>query len=365
MTNELWIALGAAGAAALVVLAATWAGSGRRVRTAREAVAQSSPNASAAAPQTRAEIGYASEATEEAFAQYFKLAFGVVRFDYQILGQHARVLEQVELSLCDAAERQEYFPRKPRLLPRLLQTLNDSDSTRQELVRLILEDPALASATLKRANNAFYRANAQPVESLDRAVVVLGTDGLRSLVSLAILQPVFHLPKGFFDNFAGTAWEQAQRSAASAQAYAATTGEEDPLIAQLLGVLPSLATLVSFRLTLDTYRCGPGVMPRPEVFIQLMRRHRMRLAHEIGKTWQLTDISLAALEQQCHAISPPYMSGLARAMYYGDLAGTACVAAFHGRYSSEQAQALLRAQGLTPALADTVWDAASSADLGS
>lgn len=366
MPIELWIAIGATSIVALAVLTFLAVRTRDDLRPHETTVVLQPAEQPVAEPAAApAEIGYTSEATEEALTQYFKLAFGVVRFDYHILGEHARVLEQVERALDGAAEQQEYFPRRPRLLPKLLQALNDSDSTRQELVRLILEDPTLAGNTLKRANNAFYRVNAQPVESLERAVVVLGTDGLRSLVSLAILQPVFRLPQGFFDNFANVAWEQAQRSAASAQSYAAATGEDDPLIAQLLGVLPSLATLVLFRLTLDKYRAIPSVLPRPEVFIRLIKRHRATLAHTIGATWQLTDISLAALEQQCRSISPPYMSALARAAYYGELAATACVATRHGMYSSERAQALLLAQGLTAELANTVWTAADDAQVAS
>ena len=39
-----------------------------------------------------------------------------------------------------------YFPRRPMLLPKLLQALNDTESTRRTLVNLIVEDPALAGS---------------------------------------------------------------------------------------------------------------------------------------------------------------------------------------------------------------------------
>lgn len=314
-------------------------------------------------PPDTQRIAYWTEATEEVIAKCLKLAFGVARFDYQIFAEHAQVLELVGRALGDAAEQQRYFPRRPRLLPKLLQALNDNEITRRELVNLILEDPVIAGTTLKRANNAFYRVSAQPVESLDRAVVILGTDGLRGLLSTAIMQPVFKLPQGFFDRFADITWEQAQRSAACAQAYAEAASDDDPFVAQLLGVLRSLASLVLFRLTLDKYKTCPNVLPRAEVFIRALQAHRHRLAVDIGKTWQLSDLSIQALEEQCQEASPSDMSSLGKAAYYGELTGALTVATHHSLYSDEGALAILAGQGLTTDLAARLYAAGRSADL--
>ena len=307
-------------------------------------------------------IPFATDATEEATGLVLKLAFGVSRFDYQIFDEHAAVLDMVDQALGGAAETNQYFPRRPLLLPKLLQALNDSDSTRRELVRLLLEDPALAGTTLKRANNAFYRLGPAPVESLDRAVAVLGFEGLRSLLSTAILQPVFRLPKGFFDRFAELCWEQAQRCSVCAQTHAEKTAFDDPFVAQLLGVLRSLATLVLFRVTLDKYHSLPNVMPRAEVFIQVLRKHRGSLAIDIAKTWQLTDVSIKALEEQTRELSPVDMTALGRSIYYGELAGILGVAAHHALYPTEGALAILVDQGLTPELANTLMKVAKAAD---
>jgi HD-like signal output (HDOD) protein len=229
-------------------------------------------------------------------------------------------------------------------------------------VRLILEDPTLAGTTLKRANNAFYRLSPEPVESLDRAVSVLGVDGLRGLLSTAILQPVFRLPKGFFDRFADIVWEQAQRCAVCAQTYAEETGGEDPFVAQLLAVLRELARLVLFRITLDKYRQSPNVLPRPEVFVRVMQKHRGRLAMDIAKTWQLSATSLDALHEQSREVSPSDMSALGRALYYGELAGWLAVANHHAMYSPEGVQALLLEQGLSVPMAQTLLQAAQSVE---
>ena len=71
---------------------------------------------------------WSTHATEAVFDDCFRLAFGVARFDYQIIGEHAAVLERVHASASVAVHQREYFPRRPMLLPRLLQTLNDTES---------------------------------------------------------------------------------------------------------------------------------------------------------------------------------------------------------------------------------------------
>jgi HD-like signal output (HDOD) protein len=364
MPTSITIALLIAVAATVTVAASRWL----RRRSSAGLDASAGPASRAAVAvggsETRPSAAYRSEATDEVARQCLKLAFGITHIGEQIQGEHARVLDLVEKALDDAAEQQQYFPRRPLLLPKLLQALNDTDSTRQELVRLILEDPTLAGTTLKRANNAFYRMSAEPVESLDRAVIVLGTDGLRTLASTAILQPVFKLPKGFFDQFADISWEQAQRSAAGAEAYAEATFDKDPFVAQLLGVLRSLASLVLFRVTLAKYRAlSENLQPRPEVFIRVLQTHRSRLAIEIGKTWQLSEASIEALVEQHRQISPTRMTQLGRALYYGELAGSLATLAHHRLYAADATQELLAQQGLQAGIAPKVLQAAESVDL--
>lgn len=301
---------------------------------------------------------FETESTASAHAECFKLAFGVPTIDYDISGQHAAVLARVNDNAAAAVHQRDYFPRRPLLLPKLMQVLNDDDSSRRELVQLILEDPSLAGSTLQRANSAAYRYSPEPVDSLDRAVVVLGTNGMRSLLATAILQPVFKQPKGYFDNFASVTWEHAQRTAAAAEAYARLTNEADPFIAQLIGLLGPLARIVLFRLTMETYREYPGVQPRAEVFIRAMQMQAPNVAGFIAATWQLSDPSIRALQEQTDKVAPATMSRLGQAIYFGELCGALTLLTKRGTYSEDGAQTLLMEQGLTHATTLEIWHAA-------
>lgn len=307
-------------------------------------------------------IAYATEATDNVAAECFKVAFGVGRIDYQITGEHAEVLTKVGESLRQSMRERDYFPRRPMQLPKLLQAINDADSTRAELVRLILQDPTLAGAALQRANSAFYRVSAAPVENLDRAVFLLGTDGLRGLVATAILQPVFRVPRGYFETFADCTWEQGERTANAAETHARQSGAADPFVTLLLSMLTQLANIVLFRVTMDKYREYPNVLPRAEVFIAAIRAHRARMATLIATTWELADPSMVALREREDRISPERMSAIGRCVYYAELGGSLALLAARKVYSQDGAQAILKQQGLREEEVQTLWQAATARD---
>jgi HD-like signal output (HDOD) protein len=305
---------------------------------------------------------YSTDAIQTAQDECYKLAFGVKSFDYQILGEHAAVLDRIAEGAEQSVHQREYFPRRPMLLPKLLQALNDEESTRRTLVNLIVADPALAGSVLQRANNVFYRTSREPVDSLDRAIQTLGTDGLRGLMSVAIMQPIFRVPRGSFDNFADITWEQAQRCATAAESCASVTRSADPFIAQLLGLLGPLARIVLFRLTMDMYRQHPNVLPRAEVFIRSMQVHAPAVACSLAQSWELSDLATTALREQVDRVPPGQMGPLGRATYFGDLAGMVTLLAARDPQSWERAESLLIEQGLPARTARAVWNAA--AELG-
>ena len=257
-------------------------------------------------------VPFSTGEIDAVYAECYRIAFGLPHLDFATLGQHAQVLDAVNKSLDESVHERDYFPRRPMLLPKLLQTLNDSEASRDELVRVLLEDPTLAGAVLQRSNSAYYRVSPEPIESLDRAVFLLGTDGLRSLTAAAILQPVFRMPRGAFENFPDFTWEQAERTAIAAEVNARLVGDAESIVAQLLGSLGLLANIVLFRLTMDKYRDFPQLSPRAEVIIEAIRTQRACTASLIAQAWKMSDLSITAFTEQQQRMSPTQMSSLGR-----------------------------------------------------
>lgn len=333
----------------------------RRSSPQASKTAQESKKRPVASAKSAPEVPYTTEAIEATTAEVYKLAFGAARLDYQIMGEHAEILRRMEAAIAQSVHQRDYFPRRPMLLPKLMQALNDPEVSRDAVVKLILEDPAIAGGVLQQANSAFYRVSPARVDSIDRAVWLLGTDGLRRLMATAIMQPVFRLPKGYFDSFAPITWEQAQRAAAAAEAYARHVAPCDAFVAQLLAALEPLARIVIFRLGMDKYREIPNVLPRTEVFIRTMQQHGADVALRIANAWEMSDLSISALQEQTQQRSPTHMGELGRALYFARLTSSlALLAARKAQGDDDEYVSVLVTQGLDKAHARMLWIAALS-----
>jgi HD-like signal output (HDOD) protein len=69
----------------------------------------------------------------------------------------------------------------PRVVGEILRMLDDPNSSQAQLARLLAQDPALVAIVLRLANSPAFAAS-RTVDSVDRALMLLGRDHLRRLV---------------------------------------------------------------------------------------------------------------------------------------------------------------------------------------
>jgi HD-like signal output (HDOD) protein len=297
---------------------------------------------------------------EEARHHYYCTAFSVTKFDAPVLEVHHAVIEEVGRSLATIAEQERLLPRRPMLMPQLLRALNDPESTREEMSAIILQDPVLAADVLKIANSPYYRVSREPVDSIDRAIVLLGTEGLKSVVAASILQPVFRQPRGPFDAFATTLWDLAMRTATAVGIYAKQTRLADPLTAQLLGLLSALGPLALFRITAEIYRNHPELQPRAEVFAHLIDTEGDAVSGAIAAHWELPETFVLALSESRGTGALEALSPLGKALEAGRCCAFLSLAPASNKRSIEANKAAM-SMGLQTTAFDAVWRALNAA----
>ncbi len=226
----------------------------------------------------------------------------------------------------DAATQRRYSPRRPNLLPQLMHAINDEDVSRRELAAMIARDPSLVGSLLKMANSSFYRITYQPVETIERAIVILGSDGIRSLIAAALMHPIFQVSgAGGFPRFPEIVWEHALRSAHAAIPHAALVERADPFAAELLSLVSGLAEIVLFRAAMDHWATSSRRgQPDPQVLVALLDSQSAVFAWRIGAGWELSEPMLAALEEQMVLASVP-TTPLGRSLRFGRCAGALAV----------------------------------------
>ena len=78
----------------------------------------------------------------------------------------------------------------PEVAARIIQTINDPNSTAGDLQKIITHDPALVSLILQRVNSSFYGGPTK-IDSVERAVVLMGFGAVNALAVSATLGRVF------------------------------------------------------------------------------------------------------------------------------------------------------------------------------
>jgi HD-like signal output (HDOD) protein len=258
--------------------------------------------------------------------------------------EHVKIVMAVSSSLQNAVVDAQHAPRRPLLLPELVRAVNDSETTRRELAQMIAKDPVLVGSLLKLAGSPLYRRGSQPIESLERALAVLGTNGTRSLVAAALLQPVFRAADGGSARFAEIVWEHTQRSAAAAEMHAAAVESSDPFTAQLGVLVMGLGAIVVYRSVLDQYATR-GLKPEPAAVASLLDEQTPRVARQIAASWELSGRVLEALdEQRAERIAPPG-TALGRSLQFGLLIGALSVLRSHDVIDDDAGLATLAAAG--------------------
>jgi HD-like signal output (HDOD) protein len=293
----------------------------------------------------------------EIFQRLMELSLGVPELG-EPLPEHEQIVATALAAIGNAATQGKYAPRRPNLLPQLMRVINDEESSRRELVALIARDPSLVGSLLNMANSSYYRVSASPVESIERAVVMLGSDGLRSLIATALVQPIFETSMaGAFPRFPQVVWEHALLSAHAAIPHAALVERADQFAAELLCLVTGLAEIVLFRAAMDHYagsaKRKQQHQPAPVVMASLLASQSATFAWHIGAQWELSELMLGALEEQMVASEPT--TALGRSLRFGRCAGALAVLRTNNKIDEATARQSLPEGGMSPAHLQCMW----------
>jgi HD-like signal output (HDOD) protein len=301
---------------------------------------------------------------EQTFHNMYELAFGSLAHDKPPQPELRVVAENADEVFERLATDPKYAMRRPMMLPQLLRAVHDKKSTQHQLAKIFARDPALAGNLLKVANSPVYRVSEDPVESLDRAVAMLGTDGLHSLIATVLVQPVFKLAATDYPRFPEIVWEHTFRSASAAESHASQVENGDPFAAQLLALTMGLGTIVVYRLVVD--RCHlmlEGRKPHPAVIISLIDSQSASVAKRVAASWELSERVLTALEEQrprrkddaAKAQTAEPLSPLGRSLAFGRKLAALAVLHEHGLISEDTVRASMAVEGPLPEQFDSIW----------
>ncbi|PID44619.1 MAG: hypothetical protein CSB48_01300 [Proteobacteria bacterium] len=191
------------------------------------------------------------------------------------------------------------LPSLPGVLIEMLQACQSGNANFQTISTIVSQDVTISARALSLANSSFY-FRGQKITSLERALLVLGTETMKTIVITASIQQFFSSFNSRHNSYLKSMWQQSLTCAMLSRSLAEMTGYPQPEEAYLTGLLHNIGELI-----LDTNY--------PDDFLAVLdnlkttQRNQVELENELFLTnhcdigawlvdkWQLNEFSSDAI----------------------------------------------------------------------
>lgn len=134
----------------------------------------------------------------------------------------------------------------PEITVKIIELVENPNSTAQDLHLIISNDPALSARVLKVVNSAFYALPGQ-VGSINRAIVLLGLNAVKNIAIAASLAKLFRGGRLCPSFSARDLWQHSIAVAAATKLLAERTGMATPEEAFLSGLMHDIGIMVEMQ----------------------------------------------------------------------------------------------------------------------
>lgn len=221
----------------------------------------------------------------------------------------ARALEAVNAIARSQHAGADLMRRMPGVVPQLLHSLRSETFSGADIARKISSDVVMVAEVIRLANSSAL-ASGQPVASVQNAVLVIGQEGLRQLVTSVAFRPIIDFNAGpHTRRIAPRIWDHAERCAHTCRKLAPESGVE-PLDAFLAGLVLNAGLMVSLgimdRHSKDGERLGSAAFTARLVTVARL------VSSGIAREWRFPDAVCQALGEQVAVRRGAAMSPMGR-----------------------------------------------------
>jgi HD-like signal output (HDOD) protein len=233
-------------------------------------------------------------------------------------GPQKSVVNAVRESLSRKEYRQTAVPRLPAVIPKLMRSLRDPDSSVKDYVAIINKDPVMSAAVLKLANSVYFNATGGYIGDIERAIVKLGIDGLRSVLSAAVMQPIIQRESPYFSQTGQRLWTHSLNTAVACEIIGHSRRMER-FKAYLLGLVHDVGKITLFSELCKQYKLNGDPAPGPQAFVPPLKSYSAPLTCIIAKDWQLPEEICTALQEQIDIKPGENVSALGQLLYQANI----------------------------------------------
>jgi HD-like signal output (HDOD) protein len=205
--------------------------------------------------------------------------------------------------------------RMPGLIPQLLQSLRSDNFSGAQLSRTISSDLVLVAAVIRLANTS-YIGSGTNITSVEHAVMLIGQEGLRHLITSVAFRPIIDMNSGHYTrSLAPRIWDQSERCAVANRMLAEELGI-DPFEAFLAGLVQYVGLIVTLRIMDQMDKDGTHL--GSEMFCASLLRDARTLSCSIGREWNFPDAVVTAITEQAGARKGVQISPMGKLLSQSD-----------------------------------------------
>ncbi len=179
----------------------------------------------------------------------------------------------------------------PLVYSQIVDLLSDSDASTYRIASVLDKDPGLTIRLLRMVNSPYYALTGK-IESVSRAVSLLGTDELKNLaLGISVVDQFRTIPAGVLDP--EQFWRHSIRCGLFARALAEAAGEKDPQLYFTGGLLHDLGRLVMVERMPEHYLAAVSMARRQSLPMFRAEQDVLKVDHALvgrflAERWRLS-----------------------------------------------------------------------------
>jgi len=212
----------------------------------------------------------------------------------------------------------------PHIVTRLVQLVNDEESTLQDFEEVIRLDPALVARLLTLVNSSYFGLT-RKVDSISRAVALLGMKNLHNIAVTDAIQGMLRSHSGSTEFSPQRLWLHSAASGICCKMIAERIFTINGDDAYLCGILHDIGLIVAMEAELETFlqlieQLTPGGPSIVELEHQLFHTDHCEVGYILAKDWRIPDPIAEAIRDHHQddngAIAPHSPTGILQMSEY-------------------------------------------------
>ena len=229
------------------------------------------------------------------------------------------VVDMVTSDLQKKDMRVKAVPRLPMVIPKLLKSLRDPNSSARHYVEIINKYPVMSAAVLKLANSVYFNPISKRINDIEPAVIKLGIDGLRSVLSAAVMQPIIQRESPYFSQTGAKMWQHSLHCAVACELIAEHRGMEKFKV-YVMGLIHDIGKITVFSELCNQFKKhDEHVAPGYNAFVPSMKKMSDAVSYLVAKDWELPKDVCRALAEQAKVKNGEKISPYAMVLYQANL----------------------------------------------